>query len=62
MEPVSRHSEVEYTNSKGETIEAYYLGISYQGSFDTSTYTRIMVIRKDTGKIVEVYPTKITFK
>lgn len=42
-------------------IEGYYLGISYHGNTTDNMHTRLMIIRKDTGKVVEAYPTQVTF-
>lgn len=63
---VTELTEVEFTESIGPEREkrvskGYYLGIAYHGSFDTGNHTRIMVIRKDNGQTVEVYPTKVRF-
>ncbi len=56
-----KFSEIVGKDKEKVWSEGYYLGIAYHGSFDTSTYTRIMIIRKDNGQTVEIYPTKVRF-
>ena len=45
---------------KGEVF-GNYLGIAYHGNHSDAISTRLMVVRQDTGKVVELYPTLVTF-
>jgi hypothetical protein len=38
-----------------------YLGISYHGNHSDAISTRLMIVRQDTGKVIELYPTLVTF-
>ncbi len=63
MEP--RLTEICWTEKNGdvlEEVEGFYMGLSYRGSFDTSMNTLVMAIRRNDGKVVELYPSKVRFK
>ncbi len=67
MEP--RLTEVTWKKD-GKLVEGFYLGISYNGSFDSQTptnfdnrmTTKFICVRREDGKVVELYPQQITFK
>ena len=48
-------------NGEDVDIEGYYLGISYHGNTTDNMFTRLLIIRKDNGRVAEVYPTAVTF-